>query len=81
MKHIIKIIVEKINKSKEDLKLKIQNIFTNIRNTLNTREDELLAEVDAKYNEIYFNEDIIKQIEKLPNKVKLSLEKGKLIEN
>ena len=77
----LKIIVEKINKSKEDLKLKIQNIFTNIRNTLNTREDELLAEVDAKYNEIYFNEDIIKQIEKLPNKVKLSLEKGKLIEN
>ena len=76
----LKIIVEKINKSKEDLKLKIQNIFTNIRNTLNTREDELLADVDAKYNEIYFNEDIIKQFEKLPNKVKLSLEKGKLID-
>ena len=77
----LKEIIEKINKNKEDLKLKIQKIFTNIRNTLNEREDELLAEVDIQFNKTYFNEDIIKQIEKLPNKLKLSLEKGKLIEN
>ena len=77
----LKDIIEKINKNKEDLKLKIQKIFTNVRNTLNEREDELLSEVDIQFNKTYFNEDIIKQTEKLPNKLKLSLEKGKLIEN
>ena len=34
----IKIIYEKINKEKEELKLKIQKIFTQIRNTLNNEE-------------------------------------------
>ena len=29
---------EKIDKDKEDLKLKVQNIFTKIRNALNDRE-------------------------------------------
>ena len=37
----IKIIYEKINKEKEELKLKIQKIFTNIRNEINNREDQL----------------------------------------
>ena len=77
----LKIIVEKINKNKDDLKIYIQKIFTNIRNALNEREDELLLEIDKEFNNIYFNEDIIKQTEKLPNKIKISLEKGKLIEN
>ena len=76
----LKIMFEKINKSKEELKLKIQKIFTNIRTILNEREDEILLEVDNKYNDIYCNEEIIKESVKLPNKVKLSLEKGKLIE-
>ena len=31
------------------------------------------------YNNKYFNEDIIKKREKLPKQIKLSLEKGKLI--
>ena len=39
------ILFENVNKSKEELKLKIQNIFTKIRNILNNREDELLLEV------------------------------------
>ena len=34
-----------------------------------------------KYNEIFGNDKIIKDGEKLPNKIKLSLEKGKLIDN
>ena len=76
----MKIIFEKIDKNKEELILNIQNIFTKIRNELNNREDELLLEVENKYNELYnINEDILKQSEKLPNKIKLSLEKGKKI--
>ena len=55
-------------------------MFTQIRNILNKREDELLLEVDNLYNYKYFNEDIIKKGEKLPKQIKLSLEKGKLID-
>ena len=77
----LKIMFEKINESKEELKMKIQKIFTNIRTILNEREDEILFEVDKKYNETFCNEELIKESEKLPNKVKLSLEKGKLINN
>ena len=71
-----------MNKSKEELKLKIQRIFTQLKKEISERENELLTKVDIIYTEIYFNdEDIIKKIEKLPNRIKLSLEKGKLIEN
>ena len=77
----LKKISEKITKTKEELKLNIQKIFTTIRNALNNREDELLLEVDKKFEDIYFDEKIIKQLEKLPNKVKLSLEKSKNIES
>ena len=74
-------IYDKINETKEELKTNIQKIFTKLRNVLNNREDELLLEVDNKYNELYLNEDIIKECDKLPNKIKTSLEKGKEIEN
>ena len=76
----LEIIFAKINENKEKLKLNIQNIFTNIRSALNERENKLLLEVDKQYNN-YINEDIIKQSKILPEKVKISLEKGKLIEN
>ena len=55
----LKTMFEKINEDKEELKLKIQKIFTKIRNVLNEREDELLLEVDAKYNELFCDEEII----------------------
>ena len=71
---------EKIKKEKEEIKLKIQNIFTKIRNELNNREDNLLLEVDKEFDTIYFNENIIKESEKLPNKIKISLEKSKLLD-
>ena len=76
----IKIIYEKINEKKEEIKIKIQGTFTKIRNALNDREDELLLEVDKNYDNIYFKEELIKECEKLPNKIKISLEKGKLID-
>ena len=76
----IKLLYEKMNINKEQLKLKIQKIFTRIRNTVNDREDELLLEIDKKYDNIYFNEQLIKDSDKLENKIKLSLEKGKMID-
>ena len=61
------------------MKLKIQKIFTNFKNALNQREDKLLLEVDSIFNNQYCNENTIKDYEKLPNKVKVLLEKSKLI--
>jgi len=75
----LKEICEKVEKDKDELKLKIQNIFTKIRNSLNEREDKLIEEIDNIYKAKYFDEDIIKNWEKLPKQIKLSLEKGKLI--
>jgi len=69
-----------IEKDKEKLKIDIQKIFTRIRNAVNEREDKLLLEIDDLYNTKFFNEDIIKNGEKLPKQIKLSLEKGKLID-
>ncbi len=61
-------------------KIKFQNIFTKIRTSLNEREDDLFKEIDYIYNDKYFNEDIIKKGEKISKQIKLSLEKGKLID-
>ena len=76
----LKNIFEKINKNKEELKLYIQKIFTKIRNVLNDREDKLLLEIDKQINDIFCNEDLIKESEKLPNKIKISLKRGKLVD-
>ena len=77
----LKILYEKININKEELKLNIQKIFTKIRNDLNSREDEILLEVDNIFNKLYFNESIIKKGEKLTNQIKINLNKGKIIDN
>ena len=42
----LKSLFKTINESKEELKLKIQKIFTKKRNRLNEREGYLLLEVD-----------------------------------
>ena len=76
----LKKIFEKISESKKNLKIQIQKIFTKIRNSFNNREDELLLEVDKKYDELFFKEDIVKESEKLPDKIEKSLEKGKIDE-
>ena len=75
----LKEMMNKINENKENLKLEIQKIFTKLRNVINEREDTLLYEVDKQFDEIYFNENIIKENEKLPNKIKSSIEKGKYL--
>ena len=77
----LKMLFEKIGKSKKELQIKIQKIFTKIRNILNQREDELLLEVDNLYYDYFFKDDLMDKSENLPKKVKLALEKGKSIEN
>ena len=74
----LKAMFEKITKSKEELQLKIQTIFTEIRNKINEREDQLLSEVQKLYKNTYINDAVIKQIDKLPNNIKILLEKGNL---
>ena len=59
----IKKIFVQINQNKENLKLQIQKTFTNIRNILNKREDELLLNVDNEYDKLLFKENIMKDIE------------------
>ena len=76
----LKKIFEEINKSKEELKMKVQTIFTKLRTALNEKEDKLLLEIDEEFNKTYFKEALIKESEKLPNKIKKSIEKGKIIE-
>ena len=61
--------------------MKISKIFTKIRSILNEREDQLLIELDQKFNDLYFKEDIIKKGEKMPNNIKTLIDKGKFILN
>ena len=76
----LKNLYETITLKKEKLKEEIQKTFTKIRSALNNREDQLLLEVDSKFDELFFKEELIKESEKLPNMVKVSLEKGKISE-
>ena len=75
----LKEIIEKINEKSEEIKIKIQKTFTEIRNELNKREDELLLKVDNYFANHFFNEDknILEEKDKLPNKIRLYLDKGK----
>ena len=75
----IKKIYDQINENKEKVKIHIQKVFTNIRNILNNREDELLLKID-EYDKYFLKDNILKDIEKLPDKIKLSLQKSKNIE-
>ena len=50
--------------------MKVQTIFTKIRNVLNEKEDQLLNDIDEQYNNIYFKEELIKESEKLPNNIR-----------
>ena len=75
----IKLIYEKMNEKKENLKINVQKVFTKIRSEINNREDQLLSEIEQMYDKLFIKEELIKEREKLPNKIKLVLEKGKRI--
>ena len=76
----LKEIYEKINNNKEELKLNILKIFTNIRNEINKREDEIINEIDKLYNNIYFDDNLIKKGEKIPRQIKTNLEECKSLD-
>ena len=67
----LKTIFENINKDKEKLKEYVQKTFTKIRNAINEREDQLLSDVDKIYDELFFKEELIKQSETIPKKIKI----------
>ena len=75
----LKELFNKINDAKEKTKLKIVRIFTKIRNEINKREDELFSKLDDIYDNKYFKEDFIKKAEKLPEQIKMLLEKINII--
>ena len=77
----LKNVFEKISDKKEELKKKIQKIFTNIKNKLNEREDQLLLEVDKQFDNLFVKEEVIKNTDKFQNQIKISLERGRLIDN
>ena len=77
----IKVLYESLANEKEELKLKIQKIFTKIRNAINDKEDELLLEIDNKFDNNYFKEDLIKEFEKLPDRINILIEKGNKLDN
>ena len=74
-------IYEKINEKKENIKINVMNIFTEIRNALNNREDELLKEIDKRFDDIYFNDNIIKENKKIENDIKIFLKQNKNIKS
>ena len=76
----LKKVLDNINEKIEKVKDKIQNVFTKIRNAVNKREDELLLEVDKKFDEFRIKEEAFKESEKLPGKIKISLEKAQKID-
>ena len=81
--NVLKDIKEKINDKKEELKVKIQKIFTEIRNALNEREDEIFSDIDKIYNfsKSVLNDEKIQTMEKLPNKSRKLIEELKLKSN
>ena len=70
----------KINERKEKIKIKFMEIFTKLRNDLNQREDEILLDIDNEFKNNFFGEDFVRNAEKLPKKIEISLEKGKKID-
>ena len=73
------ILFEQINLEKEKLKIKVINIFTQIRNEINKREDEILADIDMKFNNLIFNDKIVNESKKLPNIIKTILDNAEKI--
>ena len=57
----MKILLKNINSDKEEFKSYIQKIFTKFRNAINERENEILSEIDKKFEDILSKEEIGKK--------------------
>lgn len=67
---------EKVNKDKEELKMNVLKIFTKIRTLINTREDEVLLNIDEFFDE-YTKGIKTNEIDKYPKKITNILSQGK----
>ena len=76
-----KLLIDEVNKNKEELIKEIQKAFTNLRNVLNKREEQLLLEVEEINKEKYFDDDMIKESEKLSERVKKCLESVNILKD
>ena len=72
---------KEISDKKEKLKIRIQKFFTKIRNEINKREDQLLLIVEQVYENYFFDKNFSKDIDKIENKLNLSINKGMLVSN
>ena len=72
---------KEISDKKEKSKIRIQKFFTKIRNEINKREDQLLLIVEQVYENYFFNKNFSKDIDKIENKLNLSINKGMLVSN
>ena len=59
-------------------KLKLKKTFTEIKNKINEKENELMIEVDKMYESIFISHNKLKQIYEISNIAKESLEKVRL---
>ena len=75
----LKKVFTEMNEKKEKLKIEIQNIFSKIRNEFNKREDEILIEIEQKYNNLFFNKEFMKKSENIVIFINKNLERGKKI--
>ena len=76
-----KLLIDEVNKNKEELIKEIQKAFTNLRNALNKREEQLLLEVEEINKEKYFDDNMIKESEKLFERVKKCLESVNILKD
>ena len=72
----LKDIYEDIFNEKEQLKSYVQKIFNEIKNNIIIREKQLLLEIDNQFNDIFCNEEIVKESQNLAQKIKSCLNKG-----
>ena len=61
------------------MKLKLQKIYTQLRNIINEKEDKLIAKIYEKFDTIFFGEKFVKKCTELPKKIKDALNVSKSI--
>ena len=71
---------EKMDKMKDELKSKILQIITKIRNKLNEREDELISQLESTFSNLCPPIKEIKEYENIPKKINDILDKRKEID-
>ena len=61
------------------MKLKLQKIYTQLRNIINEKEDKLIAKIYEKFDTIFFGEKFVKKCTELQKKIKDALNVNKSI--